>query len=40
MIELAQSRPDLEIIAKTKGIARQNQELLQTLKSGAKEPPG
>ena len=39
MIELAHSRPDLEIIAKTKGIGRQNQELLQTLNSGAKKPP-
>ena len=39
MIELARSRPDLEIIAKTKGIARQNQELSQALKSGGKEPP-
>ena len=39
MIELARSRPDLEIVAKTKGIARQNQELLQALKSGGKKPP-
>ena len=37
MIDLAHSRPDIEIVAKTKGIARQNQELLQTL--GTRETP-
>jgi hypothetical protein len=39
MVELAHARPDIEIVAKTKGIARQNDELLQLFNSVAKEPP-
>lgn len=39
MIELAHSRPDIEIVAKTKGIARQNDELLEIFGSVAKELP-
>jgi hypothetical protein len=39
MVELAHARPEIEIVAKTKGIARQNEQLLQLFNSVAKKPP-
>jgi hypothetical protein len=39
MIELAHCQPEVDVIAKTKGIGRQNEELFQVLDSIAKEQP-
>lgn len=39
MVELAHSRPEIEFVAKTKGLGRQDEELHQILSSAAKEPP-
>lgn len=39
MLALARKRPDIQVTAKTKGISRQNEELLQLLHSGDSEPP-
>ncbi len=39
MVELARSWPEIEFVAKTKGIGRQDEELYQILSSAAKEPP-
>jgi hypothetical protein len=39
MIELAQLQPGIEIVAKTKGITRQDEELFQILDKAGKELP-
>ncbi len=39
MLDLARKRPDIDITAKTKGITRQNEELLQLFQAVDSEPP-
>jgi hypothetical protein len=39
MVDLARSRPDIHIHAKTKGLTRQDEELLNIVNSGAEGPP-